>query len=231
MNFNIILVVVLLTVSCGSALPAQAAVPQECRTASLPDGTPALFCKDKKGNWKQQEGEVAIAPKSANADQAVPLSVEATYQGTYSMAPNFTPKFNGNIDFTNILKQATAKPRWRNEGGMTIKAVISGTSVSAVISGTGGVVTTQMNGTYRNGICSIIGGGATGSVTYEGRCDRSGFSGTIKGGFTNGERYNGKFNTSAITYVDTSARDAERAALQKKCDAGSNTACVALDQK
>jgi hypothetical protein len=218
----------------GTALlPTQAAAP-DCRTAALPDGTPAMFCKDKKGNWKQQEGKVEVAAVATPAS-TIPLKGEGKYQGTYELVAKIPPKkrrVRGLGDVLNAgIDEALNTKTERESGGISVKLTFDGPSVTADITGST-LEAGQLVGLVKNGNCVLNNpGGNNGSVRYEGPCGPNGFSGKITGQTERYINYTGTFETSVISFIDNSKRDAERAALQKKCDEGSNAACVELDQK
>lgn len=60
-------------------LSTHAAAAPECRNGQLSDGTDAMFCKDRKGNWQQQRDG---APKAASSTPSVRRNVDAQFQGT-----------------------------------------------------------------------------------------------------------------------------------------------------
>ena len=217
-------------------LPAQAAATSsECRTAALPDGTPAMFCKDKKGNWKQQEGKVEVAAVATPAS-TIPLKGEGKYQGTYELVAKIPPKkrrVRGLGDVLNAgIDEALNTKTERESGGMSATLTFDGPSVTAKITGST-LRSGTLVGLVKNGQCTLNnpGGEGFGSVSYQGPCGPNGFSGKITGQTERNVNYTGTYETSVISFIDNSKRDAERAALQKKCDEGSNAACVELDQK
>ncbi|WP_088309330.1 hypothetical protein [Novosphingobium sp. B 225] len=204
--------------------PAHAA---ECRTASLPDGTPAMFCKDKSGNWKQQEGKlVAATPRSA-AD-AVTAKGQATYRGTFSAAVSKRQRSRSQIDLSSLLNQAVNSNATRYQGAVNLVIKFDGAAVTAQLSGTGGIRNSTFTGLVQGGICRIV--DAQNIEVWEGPCNQTRFSGTIKSTASNRNIVSGSFDTQASDYVDSAKRDAERSALKAECDAGRQTACVALDQ-
>jgi hypothetical protein len=218
----------------GTALlPTQAAAP-DCRTAALPDGTPAMFCKDKKGNWKQQEGKVEVAAVATPAS-TIPLKAEGKYQGTYELVAKIPPKkrrVRGLGDVLNAgIDEALNTKTERESGGISVKLTFDGPSVTADITGST-LKAGQLVGLVKNGNCVLNNpDGGNWFVRYEGPCGPNGFSGKITGKTERDLNYTGTFETSVISFTDNSKRDAERAALQKRCDEGSNAACVELDQK
>lgn len=225
-NFLFKTAIVSLSAVSLAVASAQAATP-ECRTAALPDGTPAMFCKDRSGKWKQQEGGAA-APVSA-----VPPKAQITYRGTFSVSLSDRPRAQRNLNLNNILNQAINQAVNSNarriEGALTFVAKFDGPAVTATISGTGGMNSGVMTGLVRDGVCRLT--NETNTEIYEGECTTSGFSGTVKSTPTNKFNISGTFNTQASDFVDSTQRDAERAELRRQCDAGKTTACVALDQK
>jgi hypothetical protein len=210
---------------------ATAAEP-ECRTAALPDGKPAMFCKDKKGNWKQQEGKVEVAPVAA---PTVPFKGVGKYQGTYEFIYKITPrkrKTRGLGDIINAgIDDALNTKTEKESGGLTVTLTFDGPSVVADITGST-IRPGKLTGVVKNGICVLNNpGGGNWTVRYEGPCGANGFSGKISGRLENGVNYTGSYDATVISFTDTSQRDAERAALQKRCDEGSMEACVALEQQ
>lgn len=213
------------TLSCFDE--AQAA--PECRTAALPDGTPAMFCKDRNGNWKQQEGSVAIA-QTAPASSGAAVYADAKYRGvavyqipirTRQRAPR------GLADLLANGMQPTTRPQ---EILVTTVMRIDNGVITGTITGGGWTTDVPITGTRKNGICNVTGTLNGESVAYIGKCDASGFAGTMTTYPTRGDTLKGEFNLETISFVDTSTRDARRAELQAKCDSGNNTACVELEQ-
>ena len=206
----------------------------ECRTAALPDGTPAMFCKDKKGNWKQQAGKVEAAPV-ASVPAASFLKAEGKYQGTYEFIFKIAPRNQRarglNDLFSSILNDALNTQTKREPGGISMTLNFDGPSVTAQLSGST-IVYKKLVGLVQNGNCVLTnpGGEGQGSVRYEGRCGPQGFSGRISGITNRNEPYTGTFQTTALSFTDNSQKEGERATLQKQCDAGKTAACVALDQ-
>lgn len=223
-----------ITLICHGGASAQA---QECRTAALPDGSPALFCKDKKGNWKQQEGKVEIAPSAAPAAAAAPLvKAEGKYQGTYELIAKIPPRNQRRRGFGDILSgavnDALNTKTERESGGISIALTFDGPSVTAQVSGST-LTSGKLVGLVQNGNCVLNnpGGEGFGSVRYEGPCGAQGFSGKITGTTDRNINYTGSFQTTVISFTDNSQKETERAALQAKCDGGSVSACVELEQK
>jgi hypothetical protein len=218
-----------------SLSPAAADAISECRTAALPDGTPAMFCKDKSGKWKQQAGEVIIAPSAASTS-GLPVKAEATYQGTYYLdyeIPQRKRRVRGLNDLLGAaVDGAFSSRKERSEGAITTKMMFDGPSVTGVFSGST-LITTKMIGLIKDGVCTMnnVTSGSSAFVKYAGPCGPQGFSGTIVGQTARGEKYTGKFTSTTIQYVDTSERDSRRAELQRQCDGGKQSACVELDQK
>lgn len=219
---------VLLSLVGGSMLLIGAAAP-ECRTAALPDGTPALFCKDKKGNWKQQAGEVVVAPSPISSN-AVTQRGQATYRGTFSGAVSKRQRQSRNLDLGTLLEKAIAPDAnaTRFEGAFNLVMKFDGASVTADVSGTGGMQTSKFTGLVRGGICRLT--DVQNTEVYEGPCDQTRFSGTIVSTPLNRNIVSGSFDTQANNYVDFAESDARRAELKAKCDGGSASACVELDQ-
>jgi hypothetical protein len=205
---------------------------QECRTASLPDGTPALFCKDKKGNWKQQEGKVAVAPAAAVAGTAQQLYADASYRGPAVFTYPIKQRQRRRGSLIDAVIGAAAPQTQKEEILVSITMRIDGEAVKGTI--TGGVWATKVpiTGTRRNGICDISGTLNGDSVVYVGNCDASAFSGTVTQYPRRGGSSQGTFQLGVIAFTDTSERDSRRAELTAKCDGGNGSveACVELDQ-
>lgn len=201
----------------------------ECRTAALPDGTPAMFCKDKKGNWKQQEGKLQTATSAtAPAAGAVTAKGQATYRGTFSASVSKRQRAPSRIDLGKLLNLAANSNATKVEGAANLMIKFDGAAVTAQLSGTGGLQKTTFTGLVKGGICRIS--DAQNTEVWEGPCTQTRFSGTIKSTPNNRNNVTGSFDLQASDYVDSAKRDAERAALQAQCDSGRATACVALDQ-
>lgn len=211
----------------------------ECRTSPLPDGTPAMFCKDKKGNWKQQEGKVETRPVAAPASApAAPLKAEVKYQGTYEFVfkapPPRRPRRQGLGDLiSGAISGATDANTIREPGGITMTLTFDGPSVTATLSGST-IVYKKLVGLVQNGNCVLTnpGGEGHGTVRYEGPCGPNGFSGKVSGITNRNQSYTGTFQMIALSYTDISARDARRTELEAKCDGGSGSqvACLELKQ-
>jgi Tfp pilus assembly protein FimT len=210
-------------------MPAVASAA-DCTTAALPDGTPAMFCKDKNGNWKQQAGEVTIAPSSRAGAAAVTLSADAKYNGVGIYQVPIKTRQRTVRGLTDLLTNTLQPTTQRQEIMVTTVMRIEGGSVTGTMTGGGWRTDVPITGTRKNGICSVSGTLNGGSVIYTGKCDESGFAGQMKNFRADGTSWNGEFQLEAVSFVDTSARDAKRAALKTKCDGGSNSACVELDQ-
>lgn len=205
-----------------TAAPARAA---DCRTVELPDGSKGLFCKDRAGKWIQQEGEI-VAPETRGKAAATPGNVDASYQGTYSVGVMPRPKTNSRrLTVGNILSDATAKPQITNQGGISFKLRITGEMVTGTVQPVS-LTGADLAGTKRGGICRLM----SPQATYEGKCGPEGFSGKITGTLPNGRQLSGQFETAAVGFEDTSQRDNQRADLKRQCDAGSQKACVDLEQ-
>lgn len=221
----------------GMATAPVLAAPDECRTAALPDGTPAMFCKDRKGNWQQQPGKVAIATAAPEvvSSSVPPLKAEAKYQGTYEIVAKIPPRNKPRRSLDDLLSGAINNAlntrTERESGGISIAITFDGPSVTALVSGST-LIKTKLVGLVENGNCVLNnpGGEGYGSVRYEGQCGPRGFSGTILGTTKDKIKYTGSFETTVLAFTDNTQKEAERAALQEKCDAGSQTDCVALDQ-
>ncbi|MBC2667957.1 hypothetical protein ACFOON_12545 [Novosphingobium piscinae] len=223
--------IVLCLAAYGHAVQAQAG--PECRTAALPDGTPALFCKDKKGNWQQQQGKVAVAPAALPTSAAQQLLyADARYRGSVVYVYPIEERRRRNTGIIDALVSAAASNTRREEILASITMRIEGEVVTGTI--TGGVWTNNVpiTGTRRNGICDISATLNGDSVVYKGKCDASGFSGTATQYPRRGTSTKGTFQLAAISFTDTSTRDSRRADLEAKCDGGSGSveACVELDQ-
>lgn len=204
-------------------------VPQaaaaECKSVEMPDGNASLFCKDKAGKWRQQEGDVVTTSTSVSAPGA-PRNVDATFQGTYSVGVMPRPKSSRNATFGSLIAGAAAKPQITNQGGMTFVLRLTGEQVAGTVEPMG-LGKSDLVGTMRGGVCRLM----TKEATYEGRCGSSGFIGKISGTLRNGREISGQFETQTMSFEDTSQRDARRAELKAACDSGaSSKACVDLEQ-
>jgi Tfp pilus assembly protein FimT len=206
------------------------AASSECRTAALPDGTPAMFCKDKNGNWKQQAGEVTIAPSSRADIAAVPLSADAKYSGVAVYQVPIKTRQRAVRGLTDFLTNSLQPTTQRQEILATTVMRIEGGTVTGTITGGGWRTNVPITGTRKNGICNISGTLNGESVAYIGKCDESGFTGKMTTFAANGGSLKGDFHLETVSFVDTSVRDSKRADLKARCEGGSNTACVELDQ-
>lgn len=226
----------LLTVGFIPASPVNAA--QECRTAALPDGTPAMFCKDKKGNWKQQEGKIEVAPSAPVAPAAPLVKAEGKYQGTYEVVAKIQPRNRQRRGLSDVLSgavnDALNTKTERESGGISIALNFDGPSVTAQVSGST-LRSAKLVGLVQNGNCVLnnSGGEGFGSVRYEGPCGAQGFSGKIAGTTERNINYTGTFQTTVISFTDNSQKETKRAELAAKCDGGrgSMSACVELEQQ
>jgi hypothetical protein len=200
----------------------------ECRAVTMPDGSSTRMCRDKAGRWVAE----------AEAVRNLPARAEALYQGTFSVLASRRTAAPRRLDLGRMLADAMQKQGDRFEGALTIKATFDGAAVNAHVSGTGGVDPGPLSGLVRNGHCRLV--DPRNTIVYEGRCDAQGFAGTITSTSTSRMVYKGSFQTSLTQLTDVGRRDAEqaeanrirdarRAELQRKCDAGSLTACVELD--
>jgi hypothetical protein len=210
-------------------VPGYTAHASECRTAALPDGTPAMFCKDKSGKWKQQAGRVVVAPVVSSAP-SVPLSAEANYRGTAIWLIPIKQRATRARNLTDLVLNGIAQTTKKEEILVSMTMSINGPSVTGHLTGGGWRTNVPLSGTRKDGICNISATYNGTSITYLGKCDASGFVGQMNQYNTGAESLKGSFRLDAISFADNSRRDAERAALQKQCDAGKNTACVALEQ-
>lgn len=200
----------------------------ECRTAALPDGTPAMFCRDRNGNWKQQEGAVAIT-RAAPAGSGAATYADAKYRGVavYQIPIRTRQRpVRGLGDLLANGMQPTTRPQ---EILVTTVMRIDNGVITGTITGGGWQTDVPITGTRKNGICNISATNGD-SVSYIGKCDEAGFVGKMTTYPVRGDALKGEFNLEPVSFVDTSARDARRAELQAKCDAGSTTACVELEQ-
>ncbi len=216
--------------SCLALTVSSHAAQSDCRTAALPDGKPALFCKDKKGNWKQQAGEVVAAP-SSRPSNAVTQRGQATYRGTFSAKVSKKQRQSRNLDLGALLESAITSDAnaTRYEGAFNLVMKFDGASVTADVSGTGGMETRRLTGLVRGGICRLT--DVKNTEIFEGPCSQTRFSGTVKSTPLNRNILSGTFDTQATDYVDSAARDAQRAELKARCDGGNDeSACVELDQ-
>lgn len=201
----------------------------ECRTAMLPDGSPALFCKDKNGNWKQQEGKVSISPVApVVSDQH--LYADASYRGPAVYSVPIQQRQRRNPTLGDLLSSAIAPQTNKVEILVSVTMRIDGGSVSGSITGGAWTNKVPFTGVRKNGICDISASLMGESIVYVGKCDASGFRGTMTNYPARGSATSGTFNLGVISFVDTSERDNRRADLKMQCDSGSNTACVELDR-
>lgn len=208
------------------------AAQTECRTAALPDGTPALFCRNEQGNWTQQAGDVAIAPPVSSASSAAPLlSADASYRGTAVWLQPIQQRQRRNRNLTDLLLN-TLEPRTnRQEILVSLTLRIDGTVVSGHITGGVWQSNVPISGTRRGDTCDITGRFNGTSIVYVGKCDASGFVGTMNEYRADGSSLRGSFQLNTIAFTDTSQRDSRRAELRTRCDGGSTSACVELDQQ
>lgn len=205
------------------------AAPAECRMATLPDGILAMFCKDDSGKWKQQDGEVAITP-SIPVAAGVSLSADANYRGIVVFQIPIRTRQRPVRGVTDLLARAAEPQTQPQEILATTVMRIEGGMISGTITGGGWQINVPITGTRKNGLCNIAGTYQGASVNYVGKCDESGFAGQAKVFPSNGASYTGSFNLETVSFLDTSARDAKRTDLKARCDGGSTTACVELDQ-
>lgn len=223
LNFGILLFV---------PVEARAQSGPECRTAALPDGTPALFCKDKNGNWQQQQSKVAVAPAASPAAAAQQLYADARYRGPVVYIYPIEERRRRNTGIIDALVGAAAPNTRKEEILASITMRIEGEVVTGTI--TGGVWSTNVpiTGTRRNGICDLSATLNGDSVVYNGKCDASGFSGTATQYPRRGTSSKGTFQLAAISFTDTGTRDSRRLELEAKCKGGTGSfeACVELDQ-
>lgn len=210
-----------------SSAQAQAS---ECRTAALPDGTPALFCKDRKGNWKQQDGKVEVAPAAASAAPGQQLYANASYRGPVTIFLPVRQRPQRNRSLLDLAVNAAASNTQKEEIFVSVEMRIEGPVVSGTITGGSWRNKVPFTGTRKNGICDISASLNGDTTVYTGKCDASGFVGTMAQYPARGGSAKGTVQLSAVSFTDTSQRDTRRAELKAQCDAGSNTACVELDQ-
>lgn len=210
---------------------ASSAAAQECRTAAFPDGTPALFCKDKKGNW-QQQGKVAVAPAASATSTAQTLYADASYRGVAAWFVPVQQRQRRSRNLTDLILDGAQPKTTRSEIFVTLVMRIEGDKISGTITGGSWRANVPFTGTRRNGICDIAATYNGESVSYIGRCDQSGFAGKMKGFFPRQSGIEGEFNLGAVSFADTTARDSRRAELEAKCNGGNGSveACVELDQ-
>jgi len=211
--------------------PSEAAT-QECRTAALPDGTPAMFCKDKKGNWKQQEGKVAVAPAASAASTAQQLYADASYRGPAVWFVPVRKRQSRPRGLTDLILKEAQPDTERSELFVSITMRIDGEKISGTITGGSWRTNVPFTGTRRNGICDLAATYNGETVSYIGRCDQNAFAGKLKGYFPKFSGISGEFNLGVVSFTDTTARDARRTELEAKCDGGNGSveACVELDQ-
>lgn len=116
---------------------------------------------------------------------------------------------------------------------ITVTMKITGENVAAQFTSSTGWQNVQFTGTRKGGICNLTGTNAGETDVYTGRCDAAGFSGKAIAYASNGRGASGPFELNAISYEDTTERDARRAELKTLCDGGrgKQAACVELDQK
>jgi len=205
-----------------------AAQGPDCKAVKMPDGTTTRMCRDAAGRWMPEYTPSARIPSRA----------EIVYEGTYDATAARRTRTPQRIDLSRMLLDAMTKKGDRFTGALTIKARFDGAAVRADISGTGGVDAGTLSGLVQNGQCRLV--DARNTVVYEGRCDVQGFSGKIASTSSSRMEIAGRFQTAAAQVTDIGrqeaeraqvqrGREAERAELKRKCDAGSLTACVKLD--
>lgn len=218
-----------LTLFYDASLHAQSS---ECRTASLPDGTPALFCKDKKGNWQQQQGKVAVAPAAPPASPAQELYADASYRGPAAWFVPVQQRQSRPRGLTDLILKESQPKTERSELFVSVTMRIEGEKISGTITGGSWRVNVPFTGTRRNGICDLAATYNGETVSYIGPCDQNAFAGKLKGYFPKFSGISGEFNLGAVSFADTSARDSRRAELEAKCNGGNGSveACVELDQ-
>lgn len=200
----------------------------ECRTAPLPDGTPAMFCKDRNGNWKQQAGKVVVQQPSATS--AVPVYADATYRGTAVWQIPVQQRQRRTRSITDLIinsAQPTTRPF---EIFVSTTMRIEGSVVTGTITGGSWRNNVPINGSRKGNVCNITGTNAGSTIVYIGTCDETGFRGTMTEYKTRGEPGKGSFQLDATSFTDTSARDTRRVELKMKCDGGSMEACVELER-
>jgi uncharacterized protein YcfJ len=205
------------------------AAATECRTAALPDGTPAMFCKDKKGNWKQQEGKVEVASTATTNSSGQLLYADASYRGTGVYHVPIKTRKRQPRNLADVLIASTEPKTQKEEIFVSTTMRIEGAVITGQISG-GNWNKVPLSGTRKNGVCDFSASLNNITVVYVGKCDERGFSGQMT---TYGQpvgTVKGEFQMDTISFTDTSARDAKKVELQKSCDAGSQSACVELEQ-
>lgn len=204
----------------------------ECRTAALPDGTPAMFCKDKKGNWQQQQGKVAVAPAAPSAGAAQQLYADASYRGPATYSYPIKQRQGRPRSLIDLAIDSAAPKTQKEEILVSVTMRIEGNTVTGTITGGSWTTNVPFTGTRRNGICDISARRNSDSVVYVGKCDASGFVGTMTNYTSRGDATKGTFQLGVISFTDTSERDARRDELTAKCDGGKGSveACVELDQ-
>jgi hypothetical protein len=225
-----------LSVGACFALPAGGhAAPSECRTAALPDGTPALFCKDKKGNWKQQAGKVEAAPATvaSSSSGGQLLYADATYRGTAIYDVPIKTRQRRPRTLFDLAVESVQPKTQKQEIFASTTMRINGDIISGTITGGGWTNNVPITGTRKDGVCNITGALNGETVVYVGKCGASDFTGQMTTYGARGEVLKGNFQMNAISFTDTSARDNARAELEAKCDGGrgSLSACVELEQK
>ena len=211
--------------------PAIAAVP-ECRTAALPDGTPAMFCKDKKGNWKQQEGKVEVASTATANSNGQLLYADASYRGTGVYDIPIKTRQRRPRNLTDVLIASTEPKTQKVEIFISTTMRIEGAVITGHITGGSWTTNVPITGSRKDGICNFSGSLNGETVVNIGKCDAAGFSGTMTSYGGRLGTVKGEFQMDAISFTDTSVRDAKKAELEKQCDGGrgSNAACVELEQ-
>lgn len=212
---------------------AQASSP-ECRTAALPDGTPAMFCKDKKGNWKQQEGKVTVAPiaSTSTASSTPLLYADANYRGSAFFQVPIKTRQRRPRNLADVIIAGTEPKTTKEEIFVSTTMRIEGAAISGTITGGSWTNNVPLTGTRKDGICNFSATNNGETVVYIGKCDQNGFFGELTNYGSRLGTLKGEFRMDAISFTDTSVRDARKAELQKQCDEGrgSQTACVELEQ-
>lgn len=203
----------------------------ECRTSPLPDGTPAMFCKDDAGNWQQQAGKVNVTPQGgATVPAAQQFFADAIYRGPAVWNIPLRQRPPRNRSLTDVLLNAPQPQTRRQEIFLALALRIEGSKLTGNISGGSWRYPVPISGTRTGTACNITGTLNGQTIVYLGKCDASGFVGTMTQYGTGGEALKGSFQLAAASFVDTSPRDAARAALKAKCDALIYSACLEIDQ-
>ena len=197
-------------------LPVQAA--PECRAVKLPDGTSTQMCKGADGRWMQTDS----TPSDSSTAFPPDFHGKVSYAGSYTGKIFVAGRGPRSLNINELLRSATSGKTTEMGGSFTLELEYDGSTVKGSYKGTGAIDPGSFSGTRSGDVCTFL----DRNGKWSGHCGRDGFN-------VNFATYQGvspKVNAT-ITASATGVQDnAKRDALQKQCDAGKSTACVALDQ-